>query len=306
MITIFSPWIFTWTIREKKILQRIIQENEIDLVISDTRYGLWSSSIPSVIITHQISFRLPLLLKLFQYLLYRINLIALNRFTQCWIPDFMGYPNLGGSLTHKNKLPVNSLFIGLLSRFHKLEDEIASVKEFDVAVILSGPEPQRSILEKKITEQLTRSSRQSIIVCGLPGKKFSKNLTPTTKRISYLSGTELLAVIKSSKYIICRSGYSTIMDLITLKKKALLIPTPGQTEQEYLACYMEKQGFFPYARQKNFNLDNAIARLDGFVPDLWLDDNYDLLDKAIRGLNVLVEQIKGKGSQSSPANNPVN
>lgn len=297
MITLFLPGFFTWAVREKKILQQVIREYKIDLVISDTRYGLWSSLIPSIIITHQVSFRLPLLLKPFQYLLYRINLIALSRFSQCWIPDFPGHPNLSGYLAHKYKLPVNSLFIGPLSRFHNLENEIASGKRFEVAVILSGPEPQRSIFEKMITEQLIKSKRHSIIVCGLPSRKLSENLSTNTIRVSFLTGIELLAILKSSEYIICRSGYSTIMDMVILEKKAILIPTPGQTEQEYLARYMEKQGFFLFAEQRSFNLEQVIVRLDKFIPDRQLNDRCDLLDTAIQGLSSLI--VKGKSTNSS-------
>lgn len=292
MITLLLPGFFTWMIRENKLLQQVIRKYEIDLVISDTRYGLWSSLIPSVIITHQISFKLPLLLKPFHYLLYRINRIALNRFSQCWIPDFPGYPNLSGSLTHRYKLPVHTSFIGPLSRFHRLGNEIVPENGFEIAAILSGPEPQRSIFEKMITEHLARTNRRAIIVCGLPGRKISENLSTTILRVSYATGIELLTILKTSKYIICRSGYSTIMDLAALNKTAMLVPTPGQTEQEYIARHMAKQGFFLFTEQKDFNLEIAIGRLEKFTPDMQLGENSYLLEKVIHGLPSLMEKSK--------------
>jgi len=290
MITLFLPQIFTWIYREKKILHKVIREYEIDLVISDTRYGLRSSLIPSVIITHQISFKLPLLLKSLQHLVYRINLAAINRFSQCWIPDFPGIPNLSGDLSHKYKLPGNALYIGPLSRFNIDNNNHVSKEEFDVAVILSGPEPQRTIFEKIVIAQLIHNNIKSIIICGKPGENIPENHTATCKRISCLQGYELLSVLKSSKYIICRSGYSTIMDLVTLKKTALLVPTPGQTEQEYLARYLEKHNLFLYSKQKDFNIENAMIRLDKFMPDMTFGERYDLLDKAIQGLPLLIKK----------------
>ena len=289
MITLLLPGFFIWVIRENKLLHQVIRKYNIDLVISDTRYGLWSSLIPSVIITHQISFKLPLFLKPFGYLLFRINRIALSRFSQCWIPDFPGYPNLSGSLAHGYKLPVHTSFIGPLSRFHKVSNEIKPGNGFEIAAILSGPEPQRSIFEKMITEQLLITNRRAIVVCGLPGKKASVNLSKTILRVTYASGCELLTILKTSKYIISRPGYSSIMDLAVLNKPAILVPTPGQTEQEYLACYMEKLGLFLSVKQKKFNLNEVIARLDKFSPEMVINRNHDLLDKAIEGLSSLIE-----------------
>ncbi|KPK87531.1 MAG: hypothetical protein AMS27_02210 [Bacteroides sp. SM23_62_1] len=292
MIVLLLPIFFAWVIRENRFLQQIIREYNIDLVISDTRYGLWSSLIPSIIITHQLSFRLPRLLKPLQYIIYRINLKALKKFSQCWIPDFPGYPNLSGDLAHKYKLPDNALFIGPLSKFRRSDIPYLSKKGFEIAAVLSGPEPQRSLLEKIITEQLVENHRNAIIICGLPGKKISETLTSSITRVSCLAGDELGSVLKFSKYIFCRSGYTSIMDLLTIGKSAMLIPTPGQTEQEYLALYMERQGLFQSVRQKHFNLEEAISRLDKFVPDMLFNKKHDLLDKALEGLPSLIERIK--------------
>lgn len=290
MITLLLPHIIRCIVREKKLLHKVIQDYKIDLVISDARYGLWSSSIPSVIITHQIIFKLPFLFKPLQYPVYMINRAAISRFSQCWIPDFPASPNLSGDLSHRYKVTVNSLFIGPLSRFIKTGNETnASAKVFEVVVILSGPEPQRSIFEKIITDQLFLSDRKSIIICGNPGNIIPENLSDNCTKVPYLTGDELQAVLKSSKYIICRSGYSTIMDLISLKKTALLVPTPGQTEQEYLARYLEKQGLFLFSKQKNFKLEEAINMLDEFNPETKFGKRFDLFNRAMEEIPLLLE-----------------
>jgi uncharacterized protein (TIGR00661 family) len=290
MITLLLPYIIKCIVREKKLLHKVIRDYKIDLVISDARYGLWSSTIPSVIITHQISFKLPFLFKPLQYPVHIINRIAINRFSQCWIPDLPTSPNLSGDLSHRYKVPVHSLFIGPLSRFIKTGNETyATSKAFEVVVILSGPEPQRSIFEKIITDQLSLSDRKSAIICGKPGTKIPENLTDHCTKVPYLTGDELRTVLKSSKYIICRSGYSTIMDLISLKKTAMLIPTPGQTEQEYLARHLEKQGLFLYSKQKDFQLEEAIDMLDEFNPGKQFSKSFDLLDRAMEEIPLLLE-----------------
>ncbi len=290
MITLLLPHIIRCIVREKKLLHKVIKDYKIDLVISDARYGLWNSTIPSVIITHQISFKLPFLFKPLQYPLHIINRAAISRFSQCWIPDFPASPNLSGDLSHRYKMPVNSLFIGTLSRFMKTGNETnTSAKAFEVVVILSGPEPQRSIFEKVTTDQLSLSDRKSIIICGKPDNKIPENLTNNCTKVPYLTGDELRTVLESSKYIICRSGYSTIMDLISLKKTALLVSTPGQTEQEYLARYLEKQGLFLYSKQKDFKLEEAINMLDEFSPKTLFSKRFDLLDRAMEELSLLLE-----------------
>ena len=290
MITLLLPHIIKCIVREKKLLDKVIRDYNIDLVISDARYGLWSSTIPSVIITHQISFKLPFLFKPLRYPVHIINRAALSRFSRCWIPDFPGSPNLSGDLSHKYRVPVHSQFIGLLSRFNKTGNESNNnSKTFEVAVILSGPEPQRSIFEKIITDQLFLSDIKSIIICGKPGNKVPENLTGNCTKIPYMTSDELRVILKSSKYIICRSGYSTIMDLISLKKTAMLIPTPGQTEQEYLARYLEKQGLFLYSKQKDFKLEEAIKMLDEFSPKIQFNKRFDLFDTAMQEIPLLLK-----------------
>jgi len=262
MIVFQIPSFLKGIFDEYKFLRKITVLYHIDLVISDARYGLWNRQIPSIILTHQIRIRMPLFFKALEYPVYYINRLALKKFTQLWIPDFPGYPNLSGNLSHNIGLPSHSLYIGCLSRFTDYQTMLAPVENFEIVLLLSGPEPQRSVFEKTVTTQLLQQSRKSIVIGGQTEDNLSINLSTSCRRVSFLSGNELFVILKSAKYIICRSGYSTIMDLFALGKTAFLVPTPGQTEQEYLARYLQQKRLFLFSRQKDFKLEDAIRRLD--------------------------------------------
>jgi uncharacterized protein (TIGR00661 family) len=262
MIIFQIPLFIKGIFNEHKFLRKITALYNIDLVISDARYGLWNPQIPSIILTHQIRIRMPFIFKALEYPVYFINRLALKKFTQLWIPDFPGYPNLSGKLSHNISLPSHTFYIGCLSRFTDYQTTSAPSEIFEVVLLLSGPEPQRSVFEKTVTVQLLQQTRKSIVIGGQTEANLSEHLSVSCRRVSFLSGDELYVILKYAKYIICRSGYSTIMDLAALGKTAFLVPTPGQTEQEYLARYLQEKSLFLFSRQKDFNLEEAIRRLD--------------------------------------------
>jgi len=233
---------------ENRQLDSIINDFKIDGIISDNRYGLYSKKIPSVFITHQLEIQSKYLKKLIQ----KINYYFINKFTKCWIPD---YPKdgLAGDLSHPKKNQLDHEYIGPLSRFVIKPSNL----KYDIIALVSGPEPQRSIFENLLIKALKDKTLKSLLLQGKPGKKFSKKINNLTI-MSHLKGTELNQAILDSNIIICRSGYSTIMDLITLEKNATLIPTPGQTEQEYLARFLADTKLFNYQEQSNFNLNQIL------------------------------------------------
>jgi uncharacterized protein (TIGR00661 family) len=276
---------------EHKYLNKILKFSPIDLVISDCRYGLWNPDVTSVIITHQVKLRMPILFKPFEPLINYLNRLALEKFNHHWIPDFQDDHNLSGLLSHYTKIPSNSKYIGYLSRFMDYQDPVPPTEQPEVLILLSGPEPQRSVFEKIVTAQLLRQHRKSVIIGGQLEENQTKEnqleILPASvilRKILFVSGNKLYPILTSAKYIICRSGYSTIMDLVAIRRTAFLVPTPGQTEQEYLASYLQKMGLFKFSNQKEFNLENAIKKLDeSGLPDLRFVKN-DLLDEAINGL----------------------
>lgn len=235
---------------EHAALEKIIDEHQIDIVISDNRFGLWNKKIRSVYITHQLMIKCPKGLKIFEPLLHTWHKNIIRKFDHCWIPDNPGSENLSGDLSHKYPLPPNAEFIGPISRFSNRKE---STIENDLCIILSGPEPSRTEFEKKIFKLLENYTGKCIVILGRPGQNH-----PTSngylKVYSHLKSDDIENAMLSSRFVICRSGYSSIMDLIALKKNALLIPTPGQTEQEYLAEYLSAKKNFQCQSQSDFRL----------------------------------------------------
>jgi hypothetical protein len=281
-----APAIFQTIKDEHAWLDAMIEEQQIDLVISDNRYGLYSKKIPCVLITHQLTIKMP-----FAWLelhVQKIHYSLINRFHTCWVPDSKGTLNLGGDLSHPMKMPTIPVkWIGLLSRFAPSKSAQTEVQTnndptpsfaYQYCFLLSGPEPQRTLLETIILNNIKDLAEPMVLVRGLPSsqnistntskhteKPISPNPLPASipqqlKVYPHLPAAELAQVILSSEWIICRSGYSTLMDLAALRKNAILIPTPGQTEQEYLAKQLLEQGMAFSVAQSKFYLPESIAQ----------------------------------------------
>ncbi len=259
--------------KENDWLKKMIAEYHFDAVISDNRFGLYHASVPCVFMTHQLAIKSPLG-KWSEKFLQKRNYRYINRFTACWVPDLpagqagmKGENNLAGELSHPAKKPnVTVRYIGPLSRFDSLSP--ASARDLSrkghLLIMLSGPEPQRSILEDKIVKEIGQYNGTATIVRGLPG---SPSLIPSTNMLrfyNHLPADELFKEIMQAEYVIGRCGYSTVMDLAALQKKSILIPTPGQTEQEYLSGHLGKKQIAFCVSQKEFSLDDALAKANQF------------------------------------------
>ncbi len=247
---------------EHNELDKIIDEHHIDVVISDNRYGCWNKKVKSIFITHQLMVKTPFGEKLLHNKIQNF----IKNFDECWIPDYEDENNLSGDLSHKYPIPSNAFFIGPLSRF--VNRETPKI-EYDILAVVSGPEPQRSVFERIVTEQIYQRNLKALIVYGLPNKMIKMEEKQNVKMVSHLLSKDLENSILKSKIIIARSGYSTIMDLASLGKKAIFIPTPGQTEQEYLAEYFKSKRISFFQNQKNFDLQMAMSeseKYSGFNP----------------------------------------
>ncbi len=240
---------------ENRWLDGIITSHHFEEIYSDNRYGLWTQKIPCHFITHQIFVRVPWYGKWAADYLVKY---FISKYTSCLIPDVEGANNLSGELSH-GEIPKNCKYIGWLSRFESFQkgEEKSNSFEYDVAAILSGPEPQRSILEENLLRIFAEGNIKAVVICGQPEQTFDET-KKTVRRISHLEDVEFVDVLLRSQNIICRSGYSTLMDLHFLGKKAILIPTPGQTEQEYLAQYLGEKGWH-YLAQKELTLQNLLV-----------------------------------------------
>ncbi len=252
LIKIIPPLAYRIVYEHWKI-KRILKEENIDVIISDNRYGLWNKKVHSIFITHQPMVKLPKPFILFEGMIHTIIKTFINKYDECWIPDYANESNnLSGDLSHKYKHESSLKFIGPKSRFSFTNSKNRSSENYDIVVVLSGPEPARTDFETCIINILQNSEYKTLIVQGKPNqlKTLLKN---NFKIVPHLPSSELKEVLLNSKLIICRSGYSSIMDLEYLKKRALLVPTPGQTEQEYLAKFHSNNHIF--ISQGNLNLD---------------------------------------------------
>ncbi|MBC8046459.1 MAG: glycosyltransferase [Fimbriimonadaceae bacterium] len=263
--------VFSGIKREHKELNTIIEKIKPDLIISDNRYGLWSKKVKSILITHQMLVKIPSL-KFAEPIVHWWLMQQHNKFNEVWIPDVAGIPNISGDLSHKYKLPDYIKHIGILTRFKK--PDILPQKEYDVLVILSGPEPQRTIFEEKIIAQSKTINKKFVIVSGKAENKTDIQLTDNMRIISYSIANELFELILRSEIILSRGGYSTLMDLAHLNKKCIFIPTPGQTEQEYLVKELREQNLIYATDQNSFDLQTAVNEV-GKTKGFFIDTNSD-------------------------------
>lgn len=257
MILFQFPRLYFVVRKENKWLQKFLKENEIDVVISDNRFGLYNKKVESIFITHQVFVKAPFLSGIINY----INHAFIKEFNHCWVADFEDKnTSLAGDLSHGTSVFKNTRFIGPLSRFQTKEN--TGKEKFDVLILLSGLEPQRSLLEEKLVETFEKAKLKAVLVRGT--EMIYKKLWPENFIVKNMaSSKELQELLLSSENIICRSGYSTLMDLHALGLKALLIPTPGQTEQEYLADYWNKKFGFSVLKQKDITQESVLSLITG-------------------------------------------
>ncbi len=275
-----APSFFRAIIAEHHLLKTIVKKEAIQLIFSDNRYGCYQRNIPSVLITHQL--HLKSAFPLSQWIANRMQRVLFNRFDLLWIPDYPDPPGLAGQLSHPPLNNPTCRYLGPLSRLWKLN----TTQQYDITAILSGPEPQRTILEKKLYQQMQHIPGNHALVRGLPDGGHNPPLPASAVQIfSFLTTTQLNTLIQASGIIVSRSGYSTVMDLAKLNKQAILIPTPGQSEQEYLAKQLERSRQFHCTRQDNFNLAKALKKVQNYeVPCYTLHTKENYLEKAITDL----------------------
>lgn len=244
---------------EKSKTKQIIKDYNIDGIISDNRLGVQNKKIPSVFITHQ----LKVLTGNTTWLSTKMHENIINKFNVCWVPDIEGALNLSGVLGHPKKAPKNTKYIGPLSRLKRNNLPI----KYDLMVILSGPEPQRSLLEEILICELKNYEGSILFIKGKIEKEQKITQQKQFTFYNYMNSEELEKAFNESSVVLCRSGYTTVMDLAFLGKKVFFIPTPGQYEQEYLAKKFKDEGIAPSCEQENFTI-NKLLKLDvykGFI-----------------------------------------
>lgn len=248
-----------WAIwQEHWAVKRLATIHGVTGIISDNRFGCYISKNRCAFITHQVNIPVPF--AFFKKVVNFFNNLIISQFDECWIPDVQGQPNLSGELSHPIhwRLKKMTKYIGALSR---MQLGTPKNERYAAIAVLSGPEPQRTYFENAIVTQAGQINGRLLIVQGKPTTQPTNNSVIRQKNIDIIASmtsTTLNNAILNSGIFIGRSGYSTIMDLAKLGKPALLVPTPGQTEQEYLAEKFVKENIFFAQTQDALNLSEGI------------------------------------------------
>ncbi|TKK71574.1 glycosyl transferase family 28 [Ilyomonas limi] len=262
-----TPKILLAIYKEHRWLKNVVTTHQIKIVFADNRYGLYHKDAMSIFITHQLRIKAP-----FSWLegaIQKVNYRFINRFDACWVPDYAGKLNIAGRLSHPAQLPaVPVQYVGPLSRL-KAPDTLVSI-QYKWLILLSGPEPQRSILENLLLQAIEAVQHPVLLVRGLPLATIVLTVPPHCTVINHVPAKELQLLFAQSEYIISRSGYTTVMELLALGKKSILIPTPGQTEQEYLAKHLMQQQWC-YSCEQHEDIAQHLQRAEKFsyqLPEL--------------------------------------
>lgn len=284
-----TPLLFYHIILEHFRLKRIIREYSIDIVISDNRFGLWNNKVITAYVTHMPLIPLPKSLRFLEFIGVLLHRAIIKKYSLCFIPDLPGEMNLTGRLSHGIKLPATVRYTGILSRFITYGPALSGnpVSFPHNTVILSGPEPQREILKKKLTGLFKDKEPITIMFEGKPDAPKTVIRSGNITFYNHLPSSEMKDMISGSESIISRSGYTTIMDLISLNCSALLIPTPGQTEQEYLAEYLSEMGWFATITQSEIQAETSLVLNKAKWSDGIVEQSKTLLNEA---LNELLEK----------------
>lgn len=265
-----SPKLLKVIQAEKQVIKQLVETHNIQGIISDNRLGAYFQNLPCVFLTHQ----LQVLSGSTTWISTKLHQKIIKNFDECWVPDSKGIPNLSGKLGHVNTKNIVVKYIGPLSRFTK---KVSKIK-YDIMVLLSGPEPQRTLLEKKLFKTLELFSGRILFVKGIVEDQQTIETRDNIVIYNFMASNMLETCLNESKLIISRSGYTTIMDLAKLGKKAFFIPTPGQFEQEYLAAMFEEQGLVPSCSQEDFSL-TKLEKIDTYkgLSDFGFEINYKKL-----------------------------
>ena len=241
--------------KEEKKVRKWIKKYDIDGIISDNRLGVFSNKIPSVYLTHQLN----VMTGNTTWFTSILHQHIIRKHKECWVPDIDGVPNLTGKLGHIENPDFNLKYIGPLSRMQKKDVP----KLYDLMIILSGPEPQRGLLEEKLKVEIQGYNGKVVFIKGKVEKDQKKEQIDNVTYYNFMNSRQLEQTFNESETVLCRSGYTTIMDLIKLEKKAFFIPTPGQYEQEYLAKKLKLEGLVPFAKQDDFRIEN-LKEIDNY------------------------------------------
>ncbi len=273
-----SPRILKQIHREHALVKELVKKYQIDTIISDNRFACRTESTYNIYITHQLHIKASVA----GGMATRIHRNYYERFDEIWVPDLAGEENLSGELSHKIRPAIPTHFIGPLSRFSNRTKAEKSDDSF-ILILLSGPEPQRSLLEDILIAQFKNATENIKLVRGITESNETQEIRAGFFSYDHATSAQLEQWIQQAAVVIARSGYSTLCDLAVFGKKLIAIPTPGQTEQEYLAQWHSANKRLVFQTQADFSWNTfpPISEL----PTLSLQVNTsDLLQRVVKRL----------------------
>jgi uncharacterized protein (TIGR00661 family) len=251
-----------WAIEMESLhVRKILRHKKFDMILSDNRFRVRSRHIPSFVIAHQLRFMTPPAVHYMDFVTEFFNYLYLSPFDRIIVPDVADETtNLAGRLAHQMHWLKNSkkvYYAGIISSVTKR----TVAQDIDLFISISGPEPQRSQLEKIILDRVgDLKAGRIVITLGKPEVKETRQLSDRITVHGFLDRDGQGEMMNRAQLVVCRSGYTTVMELAELGKKALFIPTPGQTEQEYLGRYYAERGYFHSVSQYDLDLERDIEK----------------------------------------------
>jgi len=287
-VLLHLPHIIVASFKEHILLKNLVEKHQPDVIISDNRFGFYHKKILSVYVTHMLRIPFPKPFRFLEFTGIWMHRHIIRKFDLCLVPDYKDPPDISGRLSHGLKLPENAIYAGPLSRFSHAATTLmaGNISDPYLCLILSGPEPQCS---KMMIDVISVTADQRVVI--LSGRDYRNKITEN-ERITFIHNPDtetMKRYITGSSMVISRSGYTTLMELISLHKGAVIIPTPGQTEQEYLCKYHDNErGFIPLRQCEIAGIKEILAADERKMLPLFAD-SHPLLDNV---LNILSEKEK--------------
>ena len=234
---------------DKFQIEKIHQQENLFGIISDSRPYCYHENIPSIYLTHQLQVKSGA----FSGIATAAHRRLIKQFDECWVPDFEQPNAFCGEMSQWRNAPLTIRHIGILSDLHNQQTN----QKYDYAGIISGAEPERTKLVQQLIESFSHLEGKKIIIAG--SKETNDRLISTDFEIKGLvNRAEVQHIINSANKIVARGGYSTVMDLLHLRQSALLIPTPGQTEQLYITQHLKRLKFFDVVSQDKLSVERIL------------------------------------------------
>lgn len=247
--------------KENKAIQEYHKKYNADIIISDNRYGCYIDGKENYLITHQLKL-------VSNFLVEKISLFFIKNlikpYKEIWIPDIESV-KLSGNMTDVD-VNVKKRWIGF-PKINSIDTDMPNQEghknKIDLLILLSGPEPRRTELEATYLKIIPSLDRKVSFIAGNFSNKYNEFQRENLEYYSFKKYEETLQFIANADTIICRSGYSTLIDLYVLEKeKIICVPTTGQPEQEYLADYWSEKGWIKALTESE--LENKLKNLIKF------------------------------------------